>query len=277
MKVDEGMAGEPREQVQQREIAELAPWFHNLHLPSGVQTLPDHWLGGDFPTFKWQRVAPLLPASLDGWRVLDIGCNAGFYSIELARRGASVLAIDNDPHYLRQARWAVREFGLADRIELRELQVYELAGVEETFDLVWFMGVFYHLRYPLLALDIVAQKVRRLLVFQTLMMPGAEVLETQPDYAFADRHVLAERGWPKLAFIEHSFARDPTNWFVPNHAAVLAMLRSAGFRVTALPGQEIYVCEPDRADVAAQRRWESEEFAAATGRSRHPRLDAGAA
>lgn len=262
--------------IQRREMEELGPWFHNLHLPGGLQTMPEHWLGGDFPTFKWRQIEPYLPASLEGWRVLDIGCNAGFYSIELAKRGATVLGVDVDAHYLRQARWAVKQFDLADRIELRQMQVYDLVDVDETFDLVWFMGVFYHLRYPVLGLDIVAQKVRRMLVFQTLTMPGAAVLEPKPDYDIKERGVMLEPGWPKLAFIEKKLANDPTNWFAPNHAAALALLRSAGLQVVGEPAHEIYVCEPDRADVAAQRRWESEEFQAAIGRARRGRSSSGA-
>src|ERR687890_350007 len=91
-------------------IAELGPWFHNLHLPDGTQTMPDHFIGGDFPSFKWREIAPFVPRRLAGWRVLDVGCNAGFYTFELARRGASVVGIDVDPRYLAQARWAAGEF-----------------------------------------------------------------------------------------------------------------------------------------------------------------------
>src|SRR3712207_5340586 len=87
------------------EVERLGPWFHNLHLPDGTQTAPDHWLG-DFPSFKWQQLAPHLPQDLTGWSCLDIGCNAGFYTFELAKRGATVLGIDVDERYLRQARWA---------------------------------------------------------------------------------------------------------------------------------------------------------------------------
>src|SRR4051794_27445843 len=93
--------------------AQLAPWFHNLHLPDGLQTAPDHPLG-DFPSYKWEQIAPHLPDDLDGCRALDIGCNAGFYSFELAKRGAQVLGIDHDPHYLRQAEWARSRLGLDD-------------------------------------------------------------------------------------------------------------------------------------------------------------------
>src|SRR5918999_1831455 len=85
-----------------QEIERLGPWFHNLHLPDGTQTAPDHFLG-DFPAFKWRQLAACLPEDLSEWTALDIGCHAGFYSFELARRGAQVTGIDVDPHYLAQA------------------------------------------------------------------------------------------------------------------------------------------------------------------------------
>lgn len=261
----------PDSDAQQAAIDEMAPWFHNIHLPGGKQTAPGHWLG-DFPSFKWQRLEAILPERLDGWTALDIGCNAGFYSVELARRGARVVGIDSEPHYLRQARWVARQFGVADRIDFREMQVYDVARMHETFDIVWFMGVFYHLRYPLLGLDIIAEKVRRMLVFQTLTMPGTAVCDTAADSdSIEDRDLFLDPGWPKMAFIEHSFVKDPTNWWAPNHAAVEAMLRSAGFRITQRPGHEIYICEPTAADAA---RSATPEFLAATGRVQQRRAGA---
>jgi tRNA (mo5U34)-methyltransferase len=248
----------------QDDVAALGPWFHNLHLPDGTQTAPQHPLG-DFPRFKWDQIAPHLPADLSGWTALDIGCNAGFYTFELARRGALVTGIDHDPHFLRQARWAAERFGLADRVRLRRMQVYDLARVEESYDLVLFMGVFYHLRYPLLALDLVVRRLCRLLVFQTLTMPGEEVFEPAADSPIHDREAMLEPGWPKMAFIEHRLASDPTNWWAPNHAGVEAMLRSAGVTVVERPGHEIYVCRP--AEVPSPDRvWMEEELLAATGR-----------
>jgi tRNA (mo5U34)-methyltransferase len=243
-----------------REIDALGPWFHNLHFPGGVQTVPDHFLGGDFPRFKWQEIAGCVPADLSGWRVLDVGCNAGFYSFELARRGASVLAIDSDERYLAQARWAARQLDPKQRIEFRQLGVYEIARVHEQFDLVWFMGVFYHLRYPLLALDLLARRTRRLMVFQTLTMPGETVYEDTADHAITERAPLLDPGWPKMAFIEHRFSGDATNWWVANHAGVEAMLRSSGLRVVQRPAHEIYFCEPDvQADAAAPERRNADE------------------
>ena len=74
----------------------LAPWFHNIDLGDGIVTAPDHFLG-DYPRFKFARFADALPVDLAGKSVLDIGCNAGFYSVEMKRRGAGrVVGIDSD-------------------------------------------------------------------------------------------------------------------------------------------------------------------------------------
>ncbi|MBK0394070.1 TIGR04290 family methyltransferase [Ramlibacter sp. CrO1] len=249
----ERAARAPREAALRRKIEALGPWFHNLHLPGGVQTLPDSFIGGDFPRFKWLDIVPHLPLDMAGWRVLDVGCNAGFYSFELAKRGASVLAIDVEALYLAQARWAARQFGLERQVEFRQMGVYDVATLQESFDLVWFMGVFYHLRYPLLALDILAQKTRRLLMFQTLEMPGEDVAADTSDRPLDERDAFLAPGWPKMAFIEHRFAGDESNWWVANHAGVEAMLRSAGLRVRARPAGEMYLCEPDPA--SKSRHW----------------------
>jgi tRNA (mo5U34)-methyltransferase len=223
------------------EIGALAPWFHNLHLPDGRQTAPDHPLG-DFPSFKWSEIAPHVPDDLTGWTALDIGCNAGFYSFELARRGAHVTGLEVDEHYLRQARWAARRYG-AD-VEFRHGDVYDLVGGDEQWDLVLFMGVLYHLRHPLLALDAVAAATKRMLVLQTLTMPGEERIEPPADLDIDDRDRLLVPGWPTMAFVERRLADDDTNWWAPNAACVEAMARSAGLRIDAHPGHEIWLCSP---------------------------------
>jgi tRNA (mo5U34)-methyltransferase len=154
------------------------------------------------------------------------------------------------------------------------MQVYDLRRSHESFDLVLFMGVFYHLRYPMLALDIVAACVRRLMVFQTLTMPGEEVsTDTTVDRDVMDREDFRAPGWPKIAFIEHAFAGDVTNWWAPNHAAVEAMLRSSGMRVLGRAAHEIYVCEPDFSpDTWALTQRGAEELASATGEITRPAL-----
>ncbi len=251
-------------------IRALGPWFHNLHLPGGVQTCPDHWLG-DFPAFKWRELSPHLPSDLAGWSCLDIGCNAGFYSFELAARGATVLGIDVDERYLRQARWAARTLGVAERVEFRQMQVYDLARLPEglRFDLVLFMGVFYHLRYPMLGLDLVAQRTRRLMVFQTLTAPGSAEHTGTAGVGFLERDRLAEPGWPTMAFFEHGFAGDLTNWWAPNHAACMAMLRTAGLRVIGNPAHEVYLAQPDPDRPSAVATWDRAQLDAAVGRPRN--------
>lgn len=223
-------------------IAQLGPWFHNLHLPDGSQTAPDHFLG-DFPRYKWQEIAPHLPADLTGRKALDIGCNAGYYSFELARRGAEVTALDIDAHYLEQARWAARIFNLDEHVRFSQQPIYDLAESNEQYDIVWFMGVLYHLRYPLLALDLVRRCCRGQMIFQTMTMPGDSVLPVKEDYSLDEREVLTQPGWPQMAFIEHRLAGDPTNWWAPNHAGVEALLRAAGFGNIQRIAHEVYLCE----------------------------------
>lgn len=226
-----------------RDIEALGPWFHNVHLPDGRQTAPGHRFG-DFPSFKWERVQSAVPQDLRGWTALDIGCNAGFYAIEMAKRGARVTAVDVEPLYLDQARWVVEQFGLRDRIDIVEGHVYELASSDEQYDFVWFTGVFYHLKYPALALDLVRRATRRLMMFQTMTMPGEEVVSAPEDLPLDGRDTMCAPGWPKMAFIEHKVANDATNWWAPNHACVEALLRAAGFKVVDRPEHEFYLCEP---------------------------------
>lgn len=229
-----------RSDLEQR-IRSLGPWFHNLEL-DGIQTAPDHFLG-DYPRAKFARFAHGLPTNLAGRSVLDVGCNAGFYSFEMKRRGAGrVLALDTDQRYLKQARLAADVLGLSD-IEFRQSSVYDVPCLGETFDLVIFMGVLYHLRYPLLALDILYQHVvGDTLLFQSMLRGSATVSPPLKDYPFTETTVFERPGFPHLTFIEHSYAGDATNWWIPNRACAEAMLRSAGFRISNRLEDEVYLC-----------------------------------
>jgi tRNA (mo5U34)-methyltransferase len=225
----------------EKEIVSLGPWFHNLHLSNDIMTAPNHPLG-DFPRFKWDQISPYFPEDLKGWKILDIGCNAGFYSFELARRGADVLGIDIDEHYLKQARWAADKIEMSGTVKFRKMQVYDILNLDDNYDLILFMGVFYHLRYPLLALDIVSEKFNKMMAFQSMTMPGEEKFEVAENIEITDRELLLDPGFPKMAFIEKAISGDFTNWWAPNSAAVEAILRSAGLKIFARPAHEIYIC-----------------------------------
>ncbi len=233
---------EPRDpEVLKEQIQQLGEWFHNLDL-HGVQTAPDHFLG-DFPNNKWEKIAGSIPLDLRGASVLDVGCNGGFYSIQMKQRGADhVLGIDIDERYLKQAGFAAETLGLD--IDFREASVYDVDRISGQFDYVLFMGVFYHLRYPLFALDTLLKKVRGTLIFQT-MVRGSESARTWArDYSFWDRQIFSAPGFPAMYFIEHKYSNDPTNWWIPNAAAVEAMVRSSGLEIASHPEAETWICRP---------------------------------
>ncbi len=227
--------------VLRQRIRELGDWFHNLDL-HGVSTAPEHFLG-DFPNVKWKEIAPSIPKDLRGATVLDIGCNGGFYSLEMKRRGAErVLGIDVDDRYLAQARFAAETLGYS--IELEKRSVYEVDQIAGQFDYVLFMGVLYHLRYPMYALDKVVKKVGGKLVFQTMIRGSEQACQWEKNYHFWNKEIFEDRDFPCMYFIEHEYANDPTNWWIPNRGAAEAMLRSTGLEIVAHPEPETWICAP---------------------------------
>src|ERR1044071_1236880 len=200
MKVLEALT---EDEIRQR-VAELGQWFHNLDL-HGVKTAPDHFLG-DYPQVKWQRFAHAIPDDLSGKSVLDVGCNAGFYSIQMKKRGAErVVGIDTDEKYLDQARFAA-EVNAMD-IEFRNLSVYRVAELREQFDLVLFMGVLYHLRHPLLALDLLHEHVvANLLVAQSMLRGSPQSIDLPPDIPFWEEEVFENEAFPRMYFVEQRYA-----------------------------------------------------------------------
>lgn len=238
---------EPPQDLRQR-VEALAPWFQNIDLGEGLYTAPEHFLG-DYPAFKFKGFADALPDDLQGKSVLDIGCNAGFYSFEMKKRGAGrVLGIDSDDRYLAQARLAADALDYGD-VEFRNHSVYDVGSLGETFDWVVFMGVLYHLRHPLLALDLIREHVAgEMMLFQTMQQGSEAVLQVPQNHPFhkpgttQPPDYFDNPAYPKMHFIEREFADDWTNWWAPNAACSQAMLRAAGFTIEAQPEPEVYVC-----------------------------------
>ena len=185
-------------------------WAHRIDLGQGIVT-PGLW---DTP----QMLARLrLPADLSGQSVLDVGCWDGFYSFEAERRGARrVLATDS--FTWRRQSWGSKDgFDLArrvlaSRVEEREIDVLDLTPeTVGVFDTVLFLGVFYHMKHPMLALERVASVTGKLLIVETVI-----------DLLYLPGRALAFYPGAELN-------QDDSNWFGPTPSAVEAMLRAAGF------------------------------------------------
>src|SRR6266542_6354613 len=206
------------------EVAKIS-WYHTFNFGNGIVT------SGRDDSYK--RIPMLrLPEDLSGMSVLDIGSWDGFFSFEAERRGARrVLATDS--FCWDGGGWGTKAgFELARRVLNSQVEDLTLDPLDlspdiiGTFDLVLFIGVLYHIRHPLLALERVASVTRNMLI-----------LQTQVDLVPIER--------PAIAFYEGTeFNNDPTNWCGPNPAAVVAMLRTVGFRTVQIVDQSI---QPEQA------------------------------
>jgi tRNA (mo5U34)-methyltransferase len=128
-------------------------------------------------------------------------------------------------------------------ISFEKLSVYDLGALGEKFDIVLFMGVLYHLRHPLLALDLIREHVAKdLMVFQSMQRGSKSVGRVEENYPFWNYDLFDQPDFPKLHFIEHRYANDPTNWWIPNAACTEALLRSSGFSIVGHPEDEVYIC-----------------------------------
>ena len=187
-------------------------WHHSIDLGSGV-IIP----GQDNSARKLARLK--LPASLAGKTVLDVGAWDGYFSFDAERRGAKrVLATDsyswNGSHDWGDKRgFLLARTALASKVEDCDIDVLDLSPDRiGTFDVVLFLGVLYHMKHPLLALERVASVCHDMVV-----------LETVVDMLFCRR--------PAMAFYpQDELGRAATNWCGPNPAAVLGMLRTVGFK-----------------------------------------------
>ena len=199
--------------MTQKQIDEMnsIEWFHSIKLSEEVTTP-----GTD--NFSILNIIDL-PENLSGKTVLDIGAWDGFYSFECEKRGAKkVLATDDFV-------WSYGEEGiynkgfdfaheiLNSKVEKRQLSIESLRDNPiEQFDIVLMLGVLYHAPDPLGYLRAAFQHTREMLI-----------LETHVD--------LLELPYPAIAYYSgKSLADDPTNFWGPNTAAVVGMLKDVGFK-----------------------------------------------
>lgn len=190
----------------QDQVNALGQWYHRIDLGGGVITPGDRNQSLTYALYE-----RFLPPDLTGLKALDLGANACGLSIELAKRGASVTAIERADDSIEQARFVVNHLGLADRISIVKADVHEMVRFGQ-FDIVACVGLVYHLRHPQLALDQLSHVAKSHLLISTQTTIG-------------DALTLTSRGAKRGAF--------SATW-EPTEAAFEGMLISAGFRQVKL-------------------------------------------
>lgn len=194
-----------------KEQFDASGWWHSFELPGGARIEGVCTVAG---LSKRLDQYPI-PEDLHGARVLDIGAWDGWYSFEMERRGADVVAVDcwDNPrfHQIHAA--------LHSHVDYRQMDVYDLTpATVGRFDIVLFMGVLYHLKHPLLALERVCSITRDLAIVDSFVL--REELLPGPD----------AEARPIMEFFENDeFGGQTDNWWAPNVPCLMAMCRTAGF------------------------------------------------
>jgi tRNA (mo5U34)-methyltransferase len=178
-------------------------WFHDYEIVPGCRT------NGLSKMDERMQHFPI-PDDLTGQRVLDVGCAEGYFTYLAESRGASVVSIDSWP----REGFFIAHDARRSRAEFRHMSVYDLDPQElGTFDLVLFLGLLYHLKHPMLALERVASVTR-----------GVAIIESET-------MVHHPAGLTSGAtFYEHDgLNNDPSNWWVPLPETLVENVRAAGF------------------------------------------------
>ncbi len=229
------------------ELERLQPWFHCIDLGDGIQTKTESVMGEpvDHPRGPWQTIGRCLPADLRGKSLLDVGCNAGFYAVEAKRRGATrVLGIDGQRQHIRQALLVRKALGLD--LEFRRMNVYELDSRNVgQFDITLALGLIYHLKHLVLALEKLFQVTRELLIIETAIQPP----EHTPQSFMHPLGEMQMRLHP-LVYVENppEAKEQVFNWFLPSTAALQALLKNTGFNEV-----EVFEVKNERAVVVCRK------------------------
>lgn len=135
--------GEPaddarREQLRAEALA-LGPWRKGPFDVCGLR-IDAHWNSAP----KWHRALAAVD-SLSGRTVCDVGCNNGYYLYRMAGAGAAeILGIDPVEQFERQFEW-LQSFAALERVRFERIGFEQLGG---QFDIIFCMGVLYHVRSP---------------------------------------------------------------------------------------------------------------------------------
>ena len=210
------------------ELQRLAPWFHRIDLGDGIFTKTQSVMGEpvDHPRPTWEIISQCLPANLRGKTVLDVGCNGGFYCVEAKRRGAQrVLGVDGQRQHVRQALFVRKVLGLD--LEFRRFNVYDLRPENVgQFDITLALGLVYHLKHLVLALERLFEVTNELLILESAIIPTE-----QTPQSFVQRLGDVQQRLHPLFYADNlpDAKEQVFNWFLPSAAALEALLRNVGF------------------------------------------------
>jgi len=226
------------------ELPKLDVWHHAINLGDGIVT---NQSGTAYnPELRWTLMEPFLPKNLEGKSVLDVGCNSGYFSMMMKKRGASrVVALETFDMPIAQTKFIAKWFDVDLEIVQDDVHTYCLT-TEERFDYVIFLGLYYHLKYPNIVLDRLAEMTKSKLFFQTVTVPPViKEFHPQENYTVEEKNEkINSLDFPRMMFIETKFNNDLSNWWVANNAAVISLLRNAGLKIINIE-KTLYVCEPD--------------------------------
>jgi SAM-dependent methyltransferase len=197
-----------------REFGAIQPWNHNFHLPHGVETRPGAQVSHGKNHVKWQRIKPLLETiGVRGKRVLDLGCNEGFFSMQLREMGAEVRGIDVDTHRIEKAQF-IREALGATGVQFGVVDIYSAEFAKEPrFDLCLCMGFVHRIPDPFTAMARLAEKTDLILLEWKALKFGPH------DEPFA---YFSPKGVDEKDFYG-------TEYWLLSYAALESILRRLGF------------------------------------------------
>jgi len=191
-------------------LASRDGWYHSMEFPDGTRIdgyIPLSSLHERYRDFG-------LPDDLNGKSALDIGAWDGWFSFQLESRGARVTAVD----VVSVANFQTAHERKKSSVRYIVADVYNLPRHHlGQFDYVLFLGVLYHLRHPLLALDIVCGLTREMAVVDSFVIDGVERAHIDSPLPFCEFYETDELGG------------NFDNWFGPTIDCLLAFCRSAGF------------------------------------------------
>lgn len=196
----------------QEKINAIKFWWHTIELPNGIKT-PGHV---SEETHKW--ISGAIPEYLTGKTILDIATCDGYYSFLAEKRGAKrVLASD-----IYEGGFDIAREILNSKVDHIVMDVYDLDSLQESFDIVFCFGLYYHLKNPMLAFEKLSKKCKELLIVEGYIIDNKE---------------------PIMRFYEKDeLNKDASNWWGASVECLIEMVRSCGFEK-----HDVYSIKNDRA------------------------------